>query len=372
MDELLLLRRARSDVEPPSAEVVAGARAALMERVQTETSIDAVPRVRHRVRRIGFATLGTLAAGGLVAGLVFTNMLGLAGWRGGADAAAASVLHDAAIATLGSEDPILEPGQYLRIDQTAVYGATNFTDDEKYISYLTISHEELYVPANPEGDWVWIRPLSKTYETFGPESAAIAEENELGSVEAFGENSAEIVRAPGGAFYSMENQHSPSALKRLPTDPYQLLNYIYRTTLGQGPSPDQEALVWIADTLRSGAVPAQLRSAMYQAAALIPGVEITERQANLDGRVGVAIGRYEESNGIRQDIIIDPETGAIIGQREVQMRDEPFNSFPAGTVIAWTAITSTVVDAAPKGGTVDGAFEECELTAPGTFSCPME
>ena len=51
---------------------------------------------------------------------------------------------------------------------------------------------------------------------------------------------------------------------------------------------------------------------------MIPGVTVTEGQANLDGRTGVAIGRLEEGPAkTRQELIIDPETGLLIGERSV-------------------------------------------------------
>ena len=60
-----------------------------------------------------------------------------------------------------------------------------------------------------------------------------------------------------------------------------------------------------------------LRAALYKAAALIPGVSVTDDQAALDGQSRVAIGRVEGALNVRQDITIDPTTGQLIGEREV-------------------------------------------------------
>jgi len=132
---------------------------------------------------------------------------------------------------------------------------------------------------------------------------------------------------------------------QLPLDPGALLTEIYRLTATKGTSPDGEALVWIADTLRGGAVPAEYRAAIYQAAALIPGVTITEEQATLNGTTGMAIGRDETNSTFRQEIIIDPATGQFIGERTVEL--EGYGPVAAGTVVAWTAVTTEIVDAAP-------------------------
>ena len=79
---------------------------------------------------------------------------------------------------------------------------------------------------------------------------------------------------------------------------------------------DAELLVTAADALRSGVLPADVRSALYRALALLPALVVTERSTNLDGRVGVSYGIVDKELGSRQDIIVDPETGEFIGERE--------------------------------------------------------
>ena len=130
-------------------------------------------------------------------------------------------------------------------------------------------------------------------------------------------------------------------------DPRVLLNYIYRATLGTGNSPDGEALVFIADTLNTGFATAATRAALYRAAILIPGVTLTANSATLDGTTGVAIGRVEQKYGIRQDLIINPDTGELIGEREVATRDLPDGTGKAGDTLSWSSATTTVVNAVP-------------------------
>ncbi|HEY0249793.1 MAG TPA: hypothetical protein VGC45_16190 [Gryllotalpicola sp.] len=177
---------------------------------------------------------------------------------------------------------------------------------------------------------------------------------------------------PGGDFYGSDAA-SDTTIASLPNDPTRLLNYIYLHALGQGNSRDGEALSWIADQLRTGAVPAVERAVMYRAAAMIPGAETAERQANLDGRPGVAIGYVETTAGYRQDLIIDPGTGAFIGEREVLLK--PDGVFPAGTAQAWTAVRTTVADGAPRA-TPDGGFDAggCTPTnyGEGSYTCPSK
>lgn len=355
MDELTLLRSTRSGIEPPQAVLDRG-RAALLERAAGTASPTEVARTRHPARRrFAIGGLSTLGAAALVTGLVLTDVVGLAGWRGGADAAAAAVLEQASTAAITSVDPVLAAGQYLRVNTRAVHLSSGQVGDS-VASYQYLADDTLYRPADPADDWVWVRGPQSVYATFGPASEEIADAWRRAVSESESFENGDLLRAPAGAFYGGPEYAGFDDLDALPRDPYRLLNYIYRATLGAGPSPDTEALVFIADRLRIGAVPADLRAAMYQAAALIPGVTFVDGQATLDGRTGVAIGRVEDAWGTRMEIIVDPATGEFIGEREVAVRDLDEDGEPllAGTVLSWTAVTTTVVDTAPAGGTPYG------------------
>ena len=361
MDELNLLRSARSDMPVPEAALNRG-RAALLEHAGSHASSrrDAVPRAkRRRGRRIAIGSLTTVGAAALATTLVFANVVGLAGWRGGADAAAAAVLEEASAAAITSVDPVLSAGQYLRVNTRGVHLASGGIDDV-VASYQYLSDDTLYRPADPADDWVWVRGPQSVYATFGDESEKIADAWRRAVSESDSFESGDLLRAPGGAFYGGSARAGFDDLDTLPRDPYLLLNYIYRVTLGAGPSPDTEALVFMADRLRTGVVPADLRAAMYRAAAMIPGVEFVDGQATLDGRTGVAIGRVEGAWGTRMEIIIDPATGEFIGEREVAVRDLADEGLPAGTIVSWTALVTDVVDSAPAGGTPYGKMDPCD------------
>lgn len=111
-----------------------------------------------------------------------------------------------------------------------------------------------------------------------------------------------------------------------------------------GPSRDGEALVTIADALRSGIVPADLRAALFRTAQLIPGVRVVDTATNLDGRSGVAVGR-DEGHSFRQDIIFDPRTGQVIGERQVSL--QAAGDQPAGTVYDFSAVRTDVATTTP-------------------------
>lgn len=300
------------------------------------------PKTRRRLTLAGVSVAGTFA---VVAVLVASNVLGLAGWRGGADSAAAAVLSDAAVTTIATSDPVVGAGQFLVVKTTAVNGPIDGEVNGRQGFYLAKVNETLYIPHNTKDVWTWVRSKPATYQTFGSDSAYVAKMQQEGILAESG-SAPDVLTAAGGAFYESPARYTRETLAALPRDAHQLLNYIYRVTLGTGPSADGEALVYIADTLRSGLVPADLRASFYQAAALIPGVTVTDKQATLDGRTGIAIGRFESKNQTRQDIIIDPATGLMIGEREVSFGDD----VPAGTVTDWSAIETSVANSAPLGG----------------------
>lgn len=364
MDEISLLRHSRNDIPERSPQDIARGRAVLFRAIEDESPFSLTdkvripePRARRRRRAMAWTGFSALAATGLTVALVAVNVLGVGGAIGTPDRAAASVLDSAAAATLKFSDPTVGPGQYKLVRTDAVYAGSGSVDSGgPVVSFLEKSQDELYIPANRSDDWVWISCMRTPFQTFGPASEALVKE-----VYKPGVDTSAFRRLPGGARpdgapfagYHDETGRRSEAYDALPRDPQQLLDRIYTFNGKAGQSRDGEALVWIADTLRGGTVPAEVRAALYKAAALIPGVTITEEQTTLNGRHGTAFGRVETSDNIRQDLIIDPATGQFIGERQVAL--DSYNGLPAGTTISSAAVTTTVVDAAPTDTSACGA-----------------
>lgn len=70
---------------------------------------------------------------------------------------------------------------------------------------------------------------------------------------------------------------------------------------------------------RSGLAPHDLRSALYNALALLPGVVIIDGQKSLDGRTGTAIGVRD--NNYLDAVVINSDTGEYLGQYMVQNKN---------------------------------------------------
>jgi hypothetical protein len=155
----------------------------------------------------------------------------------------------------------------------------------------------------------------------------------------------EVWKAEGGAWGGEPPYVSEEDLDALPDDPQELLEHIHRVRQGQSASTEEQVMVFITDMLRSGLVPAEQRAVLYQTLMLVPGVDVTAGTAVLDGRTGVAIGRWEAQREERQEIIIDPDTGAFIGERFILTAD--MDTVPAGAVSMSAAVTTTVVDTVP-------------------------
>jgi len=343
-------------------------RAELLGRIDTESLAAAqhVPsRARRRVRdphrrggwrRAGWSTGGAVLILGVAGVLVATNVVGVPGSRHGTSSAAAAVLNSAADVAAHESDPVLAPGQYLKIETRAMSlggsGAPGTTSMET--AYQSGETDIQYVPADRSKTWIWVEGVSTVEKTFGPASAAAAKANESPRT------TDTWIPGPGGRYYGSPMPADDADLATLPTDPKQLLKYIYLHTRGQGNSRDGEAFVWIGDRLTSGTVPASIRAVLFRTAAMIPGVVVSEQTANLDGRTGVAVGYTDTTSHTRQDLIVDPATGAFIGERDVSTTSD--SGFPAGTVTDSTAVTTSVVDSAPHA-TADGGFDSTGCTA---------
>jgi hypothetical protein len=357
MDSLTLLRGLSGTVNDPDEAVLARGRAALFERIQHETDAPPLPKRRAVLpRRLLLAAVG---AGTVATVLVGVNVLGAG--SGGASSAAAAVLQEAATRAIQTSDPVLAPGQFLMVTTSAV----SLVSSDSAASYLVLHRDRLYIPADTADEWVWDRPAAELYETFSPESEQAAAADFARS-SAEGRDEGELLRATGGRFYGSDQLSQMTEFTTLPRDPDKLLERIYALIGSTGPSREGEALVFIADALRGGTVPAELRAALFEAAAKIPGVTITDKQVTFEGATGVAIGRVESTTGTRQEILIDPDTGQLIGERTVLL--EPRGDLPAGP-ISTTSVTTSVVDQAPTGGTPNGALEGCTDFGNGQFQC---
>lgn len=216
--------------------------------------------------------------------------------------------------------PDPEPGQFVYIESQVSWLTDTQGADGKSTAYVQKLHSR-QVWMSPDGRRGWL--IEPGNGTTSREGLTLDDDSE-----------AAAVRPTLGA-------PSYDYLKELTTDPDELLKKIYKETKGQGNGPDQQAFTTIGDLVREQVMPAELTSALYRAAAKIPGVVVVEKTADAAGRQGVAIARTDENSGDRTEWIFDSKTFSYLGERTVQMRDR--SGIKAGTVIGHTAITKRAI-----------------------------
>lgn len=338
LDQLLTWHRADANIDV-AALMTARTRLLAVASTQARPSPESLAdealtrtEARPSSRRLGpWWRIGLVAAAvaALLAGVMFAVPATV---RHAADAEAVTVLAQAAAAP--ASDPVIPAGHYLYTEVHARWlsmggdgGESSISIDEHLI--------QTWRPAIWTDQWTMhSRVLGRTWivKPKNPQPVNTAVEK---------------ISAPCGGYYdggcSAEGHWqapTPEFMAALPRDPTQLLERLKRDAPDNGRG-NAELVVYVADILRNGLVPADLRVALYQTLSLIDGVQITDQLANLDGRIGTAIGIVDPSGYTRQDIIIDPATGMFIGEREVTLRAE--DGVPAGTVTTASSVRSVVV-----------------------------
>ncbi|MEJ2858818.1 MULTISPECIES: CU044_5270 family protein [unclassified Saccharothrix] len=323
---------------------LAGVRANLLAAAHTQAQTEPRPTARElrpvrvagarrpvRRRLVAVAAAVVLAVAGAVAQTVVFA-------PDSATAQAREALTSAADIAARTTDPVVAAGQYRYVATHAWWVRTIGAEDRSF-SFLNENVIETWIPADPTGEW-----LQRRHETGNRKWVKGTEAEARAAGALIEETPWPEQRAKGGAFSSNLPAHGnwqfprPEFLAGLPKDPKQLYERL-RTDSGGG----KQALVYAADALRTGLMPAESRANLLRALTHLPGLDVTDDAADLDGRRGVALGISED--GERQEIILDPATGEVIGERKVS--DSMFAGIPKGTVTSYSSVTTTVVDAPP-------------------------
>lgn len=291
-------------------------------------------------RHWGRWAVAAAAVVALVAGALVVQTISFGG-----NPPAAAALNSAAD-KIGASDQPVGPGQY-RYIATHAWWMGSTVAKEKSFSYLAENLLETWVPADQSQEWLWRRDVTGARKWIqGTEADAGA----AGVLDRPGWPEGEW-KARCGDWFAAEQRREPCTaptgwqnptsgfLASLPPDPQRLYDRL-RADAPVNSRGDTELLVYAADALRSGLVPADTRAALYRALAKLPDLEITDQLANLDGRVGIAYGMSDGDS--RHEIIIDPATGEFIGERETVIKD--LDGMRAGTVMSYTSVSTAVVN----------------------------
>jgi hypothetical protein len=130
----------------------------------------------------------------------------------------------------------------------------------------------------------------------------------------------------------------------LPTDPTELAARIEAGASRNSHPLAYQELDLTAEALRNAPVPPALGAALYQALALLPGIEALGERTDALGRRGQAVGAADAS-GIRMELIIDPATGMLLADRDVATVAVPgLGAEPGDVIHEYTYVARGVVD----------------------------
>lgn len=352
MNELDMVGEVNADEPRAGTARLATARERMMATIAEEkvTPVATLGRKHRKVRVASWTTVGVAAAAAAVVVLVGTTQTpagphqipaGPAGPAGPAPVNAAFVLNEAADHAIHQKDQPIHPGQYRYVsEKISTVGTSGGSGNTVAFAWRERDIEVTWVPYDESG--LWTKKMGRTGRP------VVIADNHAKPINKEAMNDPNpIVWSTGrcGDFFSPDKGTNPcgrpfdhkqltsAMIKAMPRDPHKLLTDEY---LGKDL---MTALQRSTLFLRSGLVPGDLRAAIYRALALVPGIEITDNFANLDGRKGVAFGGAEP--GYRTDVIIDPATGQYIGFRMV---DDGTMGLPKGTVHDSSSLVTGVVD----------------------------
>jgi hypothetical protein len=314
----------------------------LFERMDSQETIPALELVtpladstvvaKQRTRRWMAAMAAAAAA--VTVSLLASSLVG----PNTATAEAAEILQDAAAAAIVSSDPIVGPGEYLAVKKTEV--ALGVGTD---YAYMDSQQSVLYVPYDRSGTWFESDQWLPAGEIFGNV------EHAQDAIDSFwkkpGRGGLRLYKGEAGVF-PMYGDEPIALVPDLPDNPDDVLNYFYANRTGQNPA-DEQVFTDISDLLAGGLVQANDRALLFEALTMVPGVYLSEGVVNLDDRSGVAISRDVSGGAIIDQLIIDPDTGLLIGRRSLQKDADSL--LPANTVVYLTSVETSVVSEAPGG-----------------------
>jgi hypothetical protein len=256
--------------------------------------------------------------GGVASGPALTTQLGTPTTKG-----VPQLLDQISLAAAEVRTPSLKPGQYVYIESKSAETYPRYDGDKVSLASHVLHKRQTWESADGTKGWL-IDPAVND----GPAGETLSLPDELGNT-------------PEATL----NAPSYDYLTKLTTDPDKLLAVIYKASEGHGNSLDQQAFTTIGDLLGESYPPAELYSALFKAAAKIPGVVVVPEAKDALGRPGVAVARLDETGGTREEWIFDKKTHVFLGKREVQVKatDEDGGLMKPGTVRYTSAIVKRAI-----------------------------
>lgn len=289
----------------------------LVSQIHSEQELSRAPAPRRRWPVAAGAVAGLAAIAAAVLALL------PAGDAGGPSPATAAVLLHAA--RTAAEQPTTNPpgaGQFVFTKSEGVFEGTTAPVGGR--AFKTVQQYTRQQWIGPDGSGRILQVAGTPQLVTSADRAAWIADGKPDLADSTGNINVTLKRGDG---YYLD-------LSNVPTDPGALKQLIEQRKLESGPSGDAETFTIIGDLLRDSYAPPEVRSALYQVAAELPGVQLIGAVHDQLGRPGTAVGYT--SNGNTQELIIDPQTSALLAEQTIAS---------SGAVVGWTAyLSSGVVD----------------------------
>jgi hypothetical protein len=316
----------------PRAESDDGAR----ERARAAVAAHTAVRRPLRRRRLFVPAVGTLA---VAAATVVAAVVLLGGTSATVDASAARVLLQAAHAA--ANDPAvaaLGPGQYLYTKSVDAYLSTTAgtrPDGTTWEWSVLVPHTREIWLGRDDGGWLHETAGTPVWLSDRDRQAWIAAGRpDLGA----GSSDVRLSPAPGSAMTSLD----------LPSDPDSLYAALKHEAGGNSNGTYGEMFTLIGDAFRENLTTPAQRSALYEVAARLPGIELAGRTFDGAGRSALAVGMETTDHSARNVLLFDPATYALLGEQSTVLAGNP-EGYPAGTVVGEaTYLEQRVVGQVPQ------------------------
>jgi hypothetical protein len=127
--------------------------------------------------------------------------------------------------------------------------------------------------------------------------------------------------------------NSPIERLRIPTDPDALLDYLRARAARNDEDNEWIFATMITDYLREWGVTPDQRAALYEAAAMLPGVELLGKRTDPAGREGTGFAMDNPREHMRNTLIVDPDTAELLAQVSETLPGGPIRAGMTSTTV---------------------------------------
>jgi RNA polymerase sigma-70 factor (ECF subfamily) len=252
--------------------------------------------------------------------------------------AAARQLQHAAKLVAGDAAPIIGPGQYWYVKGLGRF-ANGYDGRAGSFTALQTSSHEIWMASDGSG---------RIVRADGPpEFFSAAERARWEAAGKPGFQQSDVLdehEAAGELSWGL----TPLGLSKpgdVPSDPYTLEQLLDRGAKDSTNAPGYDEFQAIAEILRDTPLSGAQTAAFYEVLAMLPGVELAGAARDGLDRLGTVFA-FQGDGPIREEIILDPDTGRMLGSRSTLTRaDATIQGAEPGAVLgAETVVATGVVD----------------------------